>query len=85
MLIDWTRPALRDMRQVGDAKTRERIVEAIERFASTGHGDVRALRGVPGEYRLRVGNMRVRFTISHRETIRIMLVLHVLPRGGAYD
>jgi mRNA interferase RelE/StbE len=40
------------------------------------------LQGVEREYRLRVGDWRVRFTLD--EAIRVMTVLRVLPRGGAY-
>jgi mRNA-degrading endonuclease RelE of RelBE toxin-antitoxin system len=39
-----------------------RIAGAINRFAATGAGNVQALRGIhPPEFRLRVGDWRVRF------------------------
>jgi hypothetical protein len=39
-----------------------RIIGSNHRFASTGVGDVKALRGLhPPEFRLRVGDWRVRF------------------------
>ena len=65
-----------------DAPSRKRIQIAIELYAMTGYGDVRALVGYPGEYRLRVGSWRVRFSIdAARDT---MVVLCVLPRSEAY-
>jgi hypothetical protein len=39
-----------------------RIAGAIQRFATTGAGNVRGLHGIhPPEFRLRVGDWRVRF------------------------
>jgi mRNA-degrading endonuclease RelE of RelBE toxin-antitoxin system len=39
-----------------------RVVAAINRFASTGAGNLQVLRGIhPPEFRLRVGDWRVRF------------------------
>ncbi|MBZ5727956.1 MAG: type II toxin-antitoxin system RelE/ParE family toxin [Acidobacteriia bacterium] len=58
-----------------------RVKQAVERFADTGAGNVKRLQGIePPEYRLRVGDYRVRF---HREgeTIR---VLGVRNRREAY-
>jgi hypothetical protein len=67
----------------------------MERYVAIGHGDVRLLHGAGGEYRLRVGDWRVRFTdvVVTRPaeppatgTIRVreVEVLRVLPRGRAY-
>lgn len=66
---------------MGDRKLLERIVRAVARFADTGYGDVRKLEGTDREYRLRVGEWRVRFDLTDDNA---MLVLRVLPRGGAY-
>jgi mRNA-degrading endonuclease RelE of RelBE toxin-antitoxin system len=41
-----------------------RITHALELFAATGYGDIKALKGVlKGRYRLRVGKWRV-FSVS---------------------
>ena len=62
---------------------RERIVAAVERFAETGMGDVRRLRGKEQEiYRLRVGEWRVLFA---RRKTRVILVLRVRPRASVYQ
>ncbi len=78
-------PGLRALKDVArlDRPMRERIVSAVERFAETGMGDVRRLRGKEQEiYRLRVGEWRVLFT---RRKTRIILVLRVRPRASAYQ
>ena len=58
-----------------------RVKQAVERFADTGAGNVKKLQGIdPPEYRLRVGDYRVRFH-QDDETIR---VLRVKNRREAY-
>ncbi|WP_407928408.1 type II toxin-antitoxin system RelE family toxin [Kyrpidia spormannii] len=54
----------------------------VETFAETGRGDVRRLGNAEGEYRLRVGNWRVRFILNHKS--HLVVVIRVLPRSGAY-
>ncbi len=54
--IEFSRTAIRDLKRL-DRPVRERVVVALERLvASQTVGDVRALTGVPGEFRLRVGD-----------------------------
>ncbi|MBI4319595.1 MAG: type II toxin-antitoxin system RelE/ParE family toxin [Chloroflexi bacterium] len=79
--IAWTEEALKEVDHL-DRRTKERILNAIERLASIEHGDVKRLRGHDAEWRLRVGKWRVRF-VFHRAS-RTMTILHVLPRGSAY-
>ena len=58
-----------------------RIVKAITRFAATGAGNVQGLHGIhPPEFRLRVGDWRVRF---HDHANRID-ILRVRNRREAY-
>ena len=60
-----------------DSQTKRRLKKAIELLPS---GDVVKLKGYDTEYRLRVGDLRVLFTIrKDRITINA-----VLPRGQAY-
>ena len=57
------------------------ILAATRRFASTGAGNVQGLRGIhPPEFRLRVGDWRVRFH-DHGDWIN---VLRVRNRKDAY-
>jgi mRNA-degrading endonuclease RelE of RelBE toxin-antitoxin system len=65
-----------------DHVTRERVLAALEQLVETGHGDVTKLRDVnPPEYRLRVGDWRVRYGLD--PAARVLTVLRVLPRGEA--
>jgi mRNA interferase RelE/StbE len=45
-------------------------------------GDVKRLRGRGDEWRLRVGDWRVRFRVDWER--HIIVVIAVLPRGSAY-
>ena len=58
---------------------RERLLDAI---ATLPAGDVRPLQGLPGEWRLRVGDWRVRF--RRDDDGRVMDVVLVAARGSAY-
>lgn len=78
---DWTKPALKDLSHL-DRRTRERIFKAVERFAKTGHGDVRKVQGTI-ELALRLGNWRIFFVRIEEE--RLIRVLRVRPRGSAYN
>ena len=75
--------ARKDLRRM-DPPTRVRILSAIERLAQGAElaGDVKRLRG-SGDYRLRVGDWRVRFERDDRQLT--IVVVRVLPRGRAYD
>jgi mRNA interferase RelE/StbE len=64
-----------------DKEIARRVKLAVERFAGTGTGNLKKLQGIdPPEYRLRVGDYRVRFR-QDGETIRI---LRVRNRREAY-
>jgi mRNA interferase RelE/StbE len=78
--VVWTSGAWRDLQRL-DRKLSERVVAAVDRFADNGHGDVKRLQGSP-QYRLRVGDWRVRFLLA--TTTQTLTVLRVLPRGSAY-
>jgi mRNA interferase RelE/StbE len=67
-----------------DPRTRDRIRVALERFAVSGRGDQKKLRGVSGGpdlYRLRVGDYRVVFDSSPAQ-IKVTRIIH---RGTGYD
>jgi mRNA interferase RelE/StbE len=78
--IEWTEPALEDMAAL-DKGIARRVKQTVERFADAGAGNVKWFRGIgPPEYRLRVGDYRVRFHVEG-ETIQ---VLRVRNRREAY-
>lgn len=80
--IQWAASALREAGRL-DPPVKLRVVEALERYATSGYGDVVRLQGVePPQHRLRVGEWRVRFTVDRKA--RVLYVLSVQPRGRAY-
>jgi len=65
-----------------DRSDAERVIHALEIFAATGHGDVKALKGgLKGRYRLRVGKWRAFFSLDQPGTI---VVSDIDNRGQAY-
>lgn len=73
--------ARRDLRRL-DPPVQRRIIDALDRLVSDPPlGDVVRLTGVEDEWRLRVGDWRVRFT---RDAEGLIYVIRVLPRGRAY-
>jgi mRNA interferase RelE/StbE len=76
--LEWTPAAERDLRRL-NPQMRERIRQAVYRFADTGHGDIVKVQGVAREWRLRVGDWRIRFTED--PTGQTIIILRVRPRG----
>ena len=80
MEIEWTETALEDMAAL-DRGIARRVKRSVERLAESGAGDVKRLQGIdPPEFRLRVGDYRVRF-YQRSETL---CVLRVRNRREAY-
>jgi mRNA interferase RelE/StbE len=71
----WSEPARLDIRRL-DRDIAMRIFSALHRFAETGEGDSKKLKGEEGELRLRVGDYRVRFTDELDGALRIHSVRH---------
>ena len=73
--IEWTEMARGDVRRI-DRETAMRILEGLSRFLFTEEGDVKLLQDSdPREYRLRVGDYRVRFH-DLGDTLQILSVRH---------
>jgi mRNA interferase RelE/StbE len=77
--IAFTSQAQADVRRL-DQPIAMRIFEGLRRFAQTGVGDVKTLKGESDECRLRVGDYRVRY-VEKGETLVIKRVVH---RSDAY-
>ena len=76
----WSDQAKAQLRAI-DQATALRILRALARFLETGEGDVKRLQNIePPEFRLRVGDYRVRFH-DYGDTVRITAVRH---RSEAY-
>jgi mRNA interferase RelE/StbE len=81
--ITYSREAFRTLSRL-PANTARLIRSKIEQYAADPASlanNVKALKGMEGAYRLRVGDWRVIFT----EAGEIVVVIKVAPRGGAYD
>ncbi len=81
--VEFTRNAQRDLRRL-DPQIRQRVLAGIKGLRDNPpQGDVKRLAGVdPAEWRLRVGDWRVRFTIDGDQ--HQVVIKRVLPRGRAY-
>lgn len=80
--VHYTSRARRDLRRL-DHQIARRVLLAIERLAEGDpRSEIKKLSGID-EYRLRVGEWRVRFQLSAPENE--IVVLRILPRGRAYD
>jgi mRNA interferase RelE/StbE len=78
--IDWTDQAKADLRAI-DQSTALRILGIVGRYLATGEGDVKRLQDIePPEFRLRVGDYRLRF----HDLGDSILVLAVKHRREAY-
>jgi mRNA interferase RelE/StbE len=78
--VQFLPAALRDFDGL-DRITQKRVATALERFAATGHGDVKRLQGRIRDFRLRVGKWRVFFDL---DTPGVILVTGIDNRGQAY-
>ena len=78
--VDWTRQARSDLRKLS-RRDSDRVERAVERLAVSGQGDVERLRSfATPQYRLRVGDWRVRYRYEEVGTeeggISVTRVLH---------
>ncbi|MBI4312599.1 MAG: type II toxin-antitoxin system RelE/ParE family toxin [Chloroflexi bacterium] len=65
-----------------DHKVASRIIQALERYAETGHGNLKRLHGAGRELRLRVGDWRVIAMMDF--STNILYVMRVRNRREAY-
>ena len=71
----WSPEARAQLRAI-DRITALRILHAITQYLDTGQGDVKRLQDIePAEFRLRVGDYRVRFR-DHGDSIHVLRVKH---------
>jgi mRNA-degrading endonuclease RelE of RelBE toxin-antitoxin system len=78
--VAWAEPAKADLRAI-DQATALRILHVLARYLATGEADVKRLQDVETpEWRLRVGDYRVRF----RELGDSIVILAVKHRREAY-
>ncbi|MCW1412227.1 type II toxin-antitoxin system RelE/ParE family toxin [Rhizobium sp. 1AS11] len=81
--IAYSRDALKTLSRM-PSNTASLIRSKIEQYAAdpaTLANNVKALKGNPGVFRLRVGDWRIVFS----ETGEVISIIKVAPRGSAYD
>ena len=76
MQIEYSKKAVKYINIVNKS-TKKRLKEAIEKIP---FGDIKKLQGVDNGYRLRVGDLRVLFSIEDD----IIYIDNIIPRGQAY-
>ena len=83
--VDWTRSARADLKRLSKRES-DRVERAVERLAVSGHGNIERLKAfAPPEYRLRVGDWRVRFGYEDVGADELAIsVVRVLHRREAY-
>lgn len=73
--IAWTAQARDDVRAL-DKAVALRLLHALDRFAKSGSGDVKALQGNVDEMRLRVGDYRLFFVYTEEDVLEVRSVRH---------
>lgn len=76
MQTEYSRQAVKYI-NAADKTTRKRLKEAIEKIP---FGDIKKLQGIEDAYRLRVGDLRVLFSMEDD----IVFIDSILPRGQVY-
>ena len=67
--VEWRRRALADLAAL-EPQTRQRVGDAIARMAADGRRDgLKKLQGRNDEWRMRVGDWRVRLTLNYSDNI----------------
>lgn len=76
MQIEYSKNSVKYINSA-DKPTKKRLKDAIEKIP---FGDIKKLQGVDNEYRLRVGDLRVLFSLEDD----IIYIDNIIPRGQAY-
>lgn len=76
MRIEYKKKAVKYINSA-DSATKKRLKKAIEKIP---FGDIKKLSGLENEYRLRVGDLRVLFTVEDD----IITINEIKPRGQVY-
>ncbi|MBD5395841.1 MAG: type II toxin-antitoxin system RelE/ParE family toxin [Lachnospiraceae bacterium] len=76
MQIEYSKKSVKYIASA-DKLTKKRLKEAIEKIPL---GDIKKLQGVENGYRLRVGELRVLFSMEDNT----IYIDNIIPRGQAY-
>lgn len=85
MEIRYTKSAVKELAKIGPQA--KKITEKVRQYAANPESLANNVKSLVGtqEYRLRVGDYRVLFTVEEDGTLTVMLVLAVRHRRHAYD
>lgn len=75
-MLEYSKKAVKYINST-DRSTKKRLQEAIEKIP---FGDIKKLQGVNNGYRLRIGDLRVLFTMEDDK----IYIDNIIPRGQAY-
>ena len=82
MQIEYSKEAIKYLNKL-DSSAKIRLKKAFDRLSNEPPGgDIKSLQGQKNLYRLRVGDLRVLFSINSASDI--ILVNKIVPRGEAY-
>ena len=76
MKIEYSKKAVKYIDST-DKSTKKRLKQAIENIP---FGDIKKIKGINNGYRLRVGDLRILFSIEND----IIYIDNIIPRGQAY-
>lgn len=76
MQIEYSKKSIKYINSA-DKLTKKRLKEAIEKIPL---GDIKKLQGVEDGYRLRVGDLRVLFSMEDNK----IYIDNIIPKGQAY-
>ena len=76
MQIEYSKKSVKYINSA-DKLSKKRLKEAIEKIPL---GDIKKLQGVEDGYRLRVGDLRVLFSMENNK----IYIDNIIPRGQAY-
>jgi mRNA-degrading endonuclease RelE of RelBE toxin-antitoxin system len=71
----FTSAARADMKRL-DPQIAARVEAALDRYSASGYGGLTRLKGDPPEFRLRVGDWRVRFKLPGDGAAHVVYVRH---------
>lgn len=75
-MIEYSRKATKYINST-DKVTKKRLREAIEKIP---FGDIKRLQGIKNGYRLRIGDIRILFSMEGD----MIYIDNIIPRGQAY-
>ena len=80
--LRWSNCAIKDIKKL-DESVKKTVWESLNSLVQQPESaDIKKLKGTPSEYRLRIGDWRVRFQVDF--TNKIYLITHVKHRKDIY-